>query len=188
MRTQRPDWARVRRIAYAVRDWSERHARRARGLDFHRSEDLTGMCAYASTVLLACLHRLGIENAVLVANDEHAHIRIRSKIIDVTATQFRSCDDDRPRVEIATLSRLRARYARDTQAWDAEEIYRTPEDAFEALHPAAENGFCEGQYWRTRSAMLRTIEQALQFCAGRGLVQADKSNKQSAILAVRKAA
>ena len=188
MHTQRTDWARVRRIAYAVRDWSERHARRARGMDFHRSDDLTGMCAYASTVLLACLQRMGVEDAVLVANDEHAHLRIGSKIIDITATQFRSSDDIQPRVEISTLPRMKARYARDPEAWNAKEIYRTPDDVFEALNPAAEKGFCEGQYWRTRSAMMRTIEQALQFCAGRGLVQADRSDEQKAILAVRKAA
>lgn len=146
------------------------------------------MCAYASTVLMACLHRAGFDEAVLVTNQEHAHVRIRNRIVDVTATQFLANDHFHERVEIASLSVLKARYARDPNAWDAEEIFRTADDAFDALHPAAQNGFCEGQYWKTRSAMHRTIEQALQFCAGRGLVNEDKPEQHTAFLAERKAA
>lgn len=184
----RVDWSRVRRVAYAVRDWSERHARRSRNFDFHRNEDLAGMCAYASTVLVVCLQRAGVGEAVLVANQEHAHVRIRSRIVDVTATQFWAGDQFHERVEIASLASLKARYTRDPNAWDAKEIFRTADDAFDALHPAAKNGFCEGQYWTTRSAMHRTIAQALQFCAGRGLVTVDEPEEHTAFLAVRKAA
>lgn len=129
------------------------------------------MCAYASTVLMACLHRMGIKQAVLVANHEHAHVRIRNRIIDITATQFWTGEDVRDRVEIASLTSLKARYTRDPQAWDAEWTFQSIDDAFDALHPASQNGFCEGQYWKTRSAMYRAIAQALHFCASRGLAQ-----------------
>lgn len=182
------DWAQVRHIAYAVRDWSERHARRSSSFYFHRSDDLGGMCAYASTVLVGCFTHLGVEGAALFANQEHAHVRIRHRIIDITATQFWWPERTRERVEIGSLASLKARYVRDQAAWDAQDIYRTVDDAFDGLNPAAQNGFCVGQYWTTRSAMHRTIAQALQFCAGRGLVTVDEPEEHTAFLAVRRAA
>lgn len=168
----RIDWRQVGRIAYAVRDWSERGARRMRRYDFYRDETLCGMCAYASTVLVGCLHRFGFEDAVLVANDIHAYVRLRAKVIDVTATQFSALFDQAVhRVEIGPLARIRERYSeRDHAAWHAQEIYASAELAFDGLNPSAKSGFPETQYWTSRAAMYRSIEQAMDFCRARGLI------------------
>ena len=169
---QRIDWHLVRRIAYAVRDWSEHNSRRARRYDFYRDETLCGMCAYASTVLMDCLHRFGVDEAVLVVNDIHAHVRLRGRVIDVTATQFRPALGETPsRVEIGRLFEIKARYKKcDHEAWCAEEIYISADQAFEGLNPACKNGFPATQYWTSRPAMRRSIEQAMAFCRSRGLM------------------
>lgn len=169
---QRIDWHLVRRIAYAVRDWSEHNSRRARRYDFYRDETLCGMCAYASTVLVGCLHRFGFDEAVLVANDMHAHVRLRARLIDVTSTQFAALGDEPPsRVEIGRLADLRARYLeRDHDVWHAHEIYTSADHAFDSLNPSSKNGFPDTQYWSSRSAMHRSIEQAMDFCRSRGLI------------------
>ena len=71
----------IKRIAREIRQWAE--LRRPRRWD----PNLGGMCAIAARELFRRLKIAGFK-PVIVYTKDHAFIRIRNYIVDVTATQF----------------------------------------------------------------------------------------------------
>ena len=73
-------------ILLAARVWAENYAQ-AEGF----SEDLTGVCAIATSYLSDELHKANITHKICIfdtKNFGHCFIRKENKIIDITATQF----------------------------------------------------------------------------------------------------
>ena len=90
----------IRSIAKIVRKKCEVFAksRASTNYDFHDKDDLSCMCAVASFVLAEALRKNGFECNVIHGNfsrygcynSEHCWVEVKNKIIDITATQFKS--------------------------------------------------------------------------------------------------
>lgn len=157
-------------IAHAVRDWCEQHVRRTPFYDFYQSKALDCMCAYASTVLMGCLTHFGVSGATLHVSNYHVYLSVNHKVLDITATQFRTrSDSESHRVEYVPMSSILARYP-DADFWEEEHRCSSVEDAFQALNPGSAAGFPEEQYWERRSRMWQTIHSAIRFCERRNIV------------------
>jgi hypothetical protein len=90
----------IRSIARIVRKKCEAFAKSeaSKNCDFHNQEDLSCMCAVASFVLAEALRENGLECNVVHGNfylngcyrSEHCWVEVKNKIVDITATQFKS--------------------------------------------------------------------------------------------------
>lgn len=157
-------------IAHTVRAWCEKHVKRKPKHDFHKDPSLGCMCGYASTVLLACLQHFGVQGATLHTGVRHAFLRVNRRILDITATQFktRQYAQSQP-VEYTTVQSLNRRYA-DPTSWVAfKDPAASVEQAFELLNPKTQGGFPPSQFWLRRCDMHRTIKAAIRYCEENGL-------------------
>jgi hypothetical protein len=75
-------WGKVRRITKASRNVMEHYAK---ANNFNK--DLGGLCFDASAYLAKRLRRNGIRSKV-VASNYHCFLKLKGKIIDITASQF----------------------------------------------------------------------------------------------------
>lgn len=171
----------VLNIAHAVRDWCEREVTRLTGYDFSGDPSLSCMCAYASTVLMACLNHFGIQNVFFCCGTQHAFLRVNRKILDITATQFVTVDGQLShRVEFAHAQSIRAKYKFPVH-WTTLNKYQNLDDVFDALHPDSKTGFPKEQYWVSRKGMKSSARSAIAFCMKRGIsVERDEARKLAA--------
>ena len=89
---------RIKHIAENVREWAEEKQKNASEYDacYDWSSDLCGMCAICSYELARRLNRAGFHPKIIV-NEIHTFVKVKSYIVDITATQFES---DYPKVVI----------------------------------------------------------------------------------------
>lgn len=90
----------IRSIAKIVRKKCEVFAKSedSTNYDFHDHDDLSCMCAVASFVLAEALRKNGFECNVIHGKfylngcyrSEHCWVEVKNKIVDITATQFKS--------------------------------------------------------------------------------------------------
>ena len=171
----------VLNIAHSVRDWCEQEVTRRPGYDFHNDTALSCMCAYASTVLMACLAHFGVKNVSFAYGTQHAFLRVNRKILDITATQFVTVEGQPShRVEFAHARSIRAKY-KYPEYWTTLHKYENLDDVFDALHPDSKTGFPKEQYWSSRKDMKNSVRSAIAFCMKRGIsVERDEAWKMAA--------
>lgn len=94
--------ARVKRLAWPVRQWAEQRA---------DTSDCCGMCVKASDRLAQKLQRKGYPAVVRVSIDKwgcgHAFVTVGAWLIDVTATQFLG---NAPKVVLCRLNDVRGKH------------------------------------------------------------------------------
>jgi hypothetical protein len=99
-------------LAYEVRAWAEKRARRHNGHNRPGSTSLTGYCGIASARLSQALKAAGIDHSIGLVDGlhgGHVFILIKSTIVDVTVTQF---DSSARSVVIVPKSKSKAWYHR----------------------------------------------------------------------------
>lgn len=150
----------LKAIASKVRTWAEEHVKALnqskRYHDFSEN-DLSCMCAYASTVLLSYLHWLGVHNAVLIANEYHCFVMVDDYVVDVTATQF--CGNFK-KVEVCRLKTIREK-SKYGNYWATDFKFESVEKAFSYLDPRKSTGFPKSQYFTTKAQMKLVVTKAI---------------------------
>ena len=119
-----PTASEIHAIATRTRLWAERLAKR-----WGYCSDLSGMCDVASAKLFLMLKAKGYR-PVLVTNKGHCHVRVKRRIVDITATQF---GDEFKKVEIRPLAESNSHVSLNPSAnvpyhgriWKAETLHRS---------------------------------------------------------------
>ena len=111
-----PTASEIHAIATRTRLWAERLAKR---WGYH--SDLSGMCDVASAKLFLMLKAKGYR-PVLVTSTGHCHVRVKRRIVDITATQF---GDEFKKVEIRPLAEAKDNLPYHGCIWKASTTHRS---------------------------------------------------------------